>query len=63
MASRFITYINNLDDITNNSMDLEVQQRVRLYLFWLCWGKIFADKFGCKFSSNYLFDMRDLPAM
>ncbi|KAM3236881.1 protein MAIN-LIKE 2-like [Capsicum annuum] len=60
---RLEEYMENLNEITNEIEEEGVQRRVRLYLFWLCGGIIFFDKSGNKFSTDFLIDMRDLPAM
>ncbi|KAK4344169.1 hypothetical protein RND71_037263 [Anisodus tanguticus] len=52
--------MNRLDAITDQTIEIDVEKRVRLYLLWLCGDTIFPDKFGDKLNLDYLLDMRDL---
>ncbi|KAM3265864.1 hypothetical protein P3L10_002858 [Capsicum annuum] len=63
LVSKLAAYVKELDDITNDTSKIEVQQRVRLYLLWLCGGTLFSDKSNTKISLDYLIYLQDLNAM
>ncbi|KAF3627425.1 hypothetical protein FXO38_28760 [Capsicum annuum] len=63
LVSKLAAYVKELDDITDDTPEIEVQQRVRLYLLWLCGGTLFPDKSNSKISLDYLIDLQDLNAM
>ncbi|XP_060190788.1 protein MAINTENANCE OF MERISTEMS-like [Lycium barbarum] len=51
------------DAITDQTTEIDVQKRVRLYLLWLCDGTIFPDKSSNLLNLDYFLDMCDLNAM
>ncbi|KAF3641857.1 putative DEAD-box ATP-dependent RNA helicase 7-like [Capsicum annuum] len=63
LVSKLAAYVKELDDITDDTPEIEVQQRVRLYLLWLYEGTLFPDKSKSKISLDYLIDLQDLNAM
>ncbi|KAM3304964.1 protein MAIN-LIKE 2-like [Capsicum chacoense] len=63
LVSKLDAYVKELDDITDDTPEIEVQQRVRLYLLWLCGGTLFPDKSNSKISLDYLIDLQDLNGM
>ncbi|XP_047269709.1 protein MAIN-LIKE 2 [Capsicum annuum] len=63
LVSKLAAYVKELDDIADDTPKIEVQQRVRLYLLWLCGGALFPDKSNSKISLDYLIDLQDLNAM
>ncbi|KAM3219027.1 hypothetical protein P3L10_023558 [Capsicum annuum] len=63
LVSKLAAYVKDLDDINDDTPEIEVQRRVRLYLLWLCGGTLFSDKFNSKISLDYLIEMQDLKAM
>ncbi|KAM3378222.1 hypothetical protein P3S68_010635 [Capsicum galapagoense] len=63
LVSKLAAYVKELDDINDDTSEIEVQRRVRLYLLWLCGGTLFSDKFNSKISLDYLIEMQDLNAM
>ncbi|XP_059288152.1 protein MAIN-LIKE 1-like [Lycium ferocissimum] len=56
-------HVEILDDIDDDTDEIVVQQRVRLYLHWLFGGTIFPDNTGALLSLDFLLDIRDLDAM
>ncbi|KAM3232494.1 hypothetical protein P3L10_017853 [Capsicum annuum] len=63
LVSKLAAYIKELDNITHDTPEIEVQQRVRLYLLWLRGGTLFLDKSNSKISLDYLIEMQNLNAM
>ncbi|XP_059315427.1 uncharacterized protein LOC132066046 [Lycium ferocissimum] len=62
-VKKLIEYIRGLDAITDQTPEIDVQKRVRIYLLWLYGGTIFPDKSGDLLNLDYLLDMHDLRAM
>ncbi|KAF3618224.1 putative UDP-arabinose 4-epimerase 1-like [Capsicum annuum] len=62
LVSKLAAYVKELDDITDDTPEIEVQQKVRLCLLWLCGGTLFSDKSNSKISLDYLIDLQDLNA-
>ncbi|XP_060170792.1 protein MAIN-LIKE 1-like [Lycium barbarum] len=62
-VNKLVEYMNSLDAITDQTIEIDVQKKVRLYLLWLCGGMIFSDKSGDLLNLDYFLDMRDLNAM